>query len=593
MAPVPIAERVIEDRSSPIVDDVALSAEGIATNQTAPSVQASVPSVISSPQGEDVVIEKQESLDRIAPPPPVVTEEQPLVGEVPKGPEIPETPEPSQVTLTNPEDGREVNISNPAINRQIIQNFLGAGFTLTGSTGDVPSFLVPKEDGTTEVVDTTEFDRVKQEFEDAKEQLFNINIDQDPAFQQAVGNITALWDGRIQDVERANQSRQAAFRTSLIRRGGRFVDPRISEGIISEEERQGMERVARLETFKQSAILEARAAFEAKEWLEFATKVDLAEDAFQRELEALADLNEKAIEQNKVIAEQGKLLAQEDAIVDTYAAFIELGQTPDIGAMVNFLNSPQGGSRGVTIEQVGDAVDIIKSKEDSVKDTSNIIEYNFARKQGFEGTLTDFLTQKRLSPTFELDVALKRASLAAALKSLDAPPKTTQAQETVAVFANRIQQANPTFSKLEESIQGMNFASFEAQIRLAATFQSDNIQLYMQASRNFINAILRRESGAVIADSEFAEARQQYLPQPGDSSAVLKEKEQLRNIVEKKFITASGPAFQSISELLGEEVSIGASQVLRATAPDGSVIEWDSLEPEERQELEANGYTFD
>lgn len=45
-----------------------------------------------------------------------------------------------------------------------------------------------------------------------------------------------------------------------------------------------------------------------------------------------------------------------------------------------------------------------------------------------------------------------------------------------------------------------------------------------QAQRDFINAVLRRESGAVIADSEFDNARKQYFPQPGDSKAVIEQK---------------------------------------------------------------------
>jgi hypothetical protein len=49
-------------------------------------------------------------------------------------------------------------------------------------------------------------------------------------------------------------------------------------------------------------------------------------------------------------------------------------------------------------------------------------------------------------------------------------------------------------------------------------------QQALQAQRDFIYAILRRESGAVIADSEFANAALQYFPQPGDSPQVLRQK---------------------------------------------------------------------
>lgn len=58
--------------------------------------------------------------------------------------------------------------------------------------------------------------------------------------------------------------------------------------------------------------------------------------------------------------------------------------------------------------------------------------------------------------------------------------------------------------------------------------QSSEYQKYDQASRDFINAVLRRESGAAISQSEFDNANRQYLPRPGDSKEVLAEKQRNR-----------------------------------------------------------------
>lgn len=139
---------------------------------------------------------------------------------------------------------------------------------------------------------------------------------------------------------------------------------------------------------------------------------------------------------------------------------------------------------------------------------------------------------------------------AKALQKTEKP--ATAAQTIVATYASRIEQANPTIAKLEDTIQGMNWLSFKAQLELPAALQSAEIQQYQQAERNFINAVLRRESGAVISESEFKEARQQYIPQPGDTEEVLKEKELNRQIVFSSFKNAAGPAYQSIEELLGD-----------------------------------------
>lgn len=53
---------------------------------------------------------------------------------------------------------------------------------------------------------------------------------------------------------------------------------------------------------------------------------------------------------------------------------------------------------------------------------------------------------------------------------------------------------------------------------------SGDRQKYNQAKADFINAQLRRESGAAIAQSEFDNADKQYFPVPGDSATTIKQK---------------------------------------------------------------------
>ena len=53
-------------------------------------------------------------------------------------------------------------------------------------------------------------------------------------------------------------------------------------------------------------------------------------------------------------------------------------------------------------------------------------------------------------------------------------------------------------------------------------------QKYDQAKRDFINAILRQESGAAIGKDEFDNAELQYFPQPNDGLEVIEQKRQAR-----------------------------------------------------------------
>lgn len=80
----------------------------------------------------------------------------------------------------------------------------------------------------------------------------------------------------------------------------------------------------------------------------------------------------------------------------------------------------------------------------------------------------------------------------------------------------------------------------------ANLFLGDNTQKAEQAQRDFINAVLRQESGAAIADSEFSNAKKQYFPQPGDSKAVIAQKAQNRKLAIQGFLNNAGPASNGI-----------------------------------------------
>jgi hypothetical protein len=114
-------------------------------------------------------------------------------------------------------------------------------------------------------------------------------------------------------------------------------------------------------------------------------------------------------------------------------------------------------------------------------------------------------------------------------------------QRSSALYAARMEQANPLIAKFEQAgLSTKNRALFEATIPftdqrvvpqiLANKNVPKEFQQLVQAERNFLNAVLRRESGAVISASEFAEGAAQYFPRPGDSAEVLAQKAENRRV---------------------------------------------------------------
>jgi hypothetical protein len=123
-------------------------------------------------------------------------------------------------------------------------------------------------------------------------------------------------------------------------------------------------------------------------------------------------------------------------------------------------------------------------------------------------------------------------------------PIYNETQGKAAGFADRISAANEILDATQSA------GTDEVQRRLGQLplvgnyAMSSDRQKFEQAERDFINAILRRESGAVISEEEFANARQQYLPQPGDSEQVLAQKKASRDRALNSMQREGGPFYK-------------------------------------------------
>lgn len=69
---------------------------------------------------------------------------------------------------------------------------------------------------------------------------------------------------------------------------------------------------------------------------------------------------------------------------------------------------------------------------------------------------------------------------------------------------------------------------------------SQNYQMLDQAQRDFINAVLRKESGAAIGKDEFENASKQYFPSPGDTDEVMAQKKANRQLAIDGIARAGG-----------------------------------------------------
>jgi hypothetical protein len=87
-----------------------------------------------------------------------------------------------------------------------------------------------------------------------------------------------------------------------------------------------------------------------------------------------------------------------------------------------------------------------------------------------------------------------------------------------------------------------------------------------QARRNFVSAVLRKESGAAIGVDEYKNEERKYFPQAGDTDAVIRQKQKARELAIEALKAQAGPSgVRQINQITGQ------------TQGDGGVVDFNQL----------------
>jgi len=100
---------------------------------------------------------------------------------------------------------------------------------------------------------------------------------------------------------------------------------------------------------------------------------------------------------------------------------------------------------------------------------------------------------------------------------------------------------------------------------LPERLKSESRKIYEAAKGNWIEAVLRRNSGAVISEKDYADAEQQYFPQPGESKEAIAKKKARRDAELESMKTAIGKhADEYLQKAIGDASKApGQSQLPR------------------------------
>ena len=144
-------------------------------------------------------------------------------------------------------------------------------------------------------------------------------------------------------------------------------------------------------------------------------------------------------------------------------------------------------------------------------------------------------------------------------------PAATADQSKAAGYAARIQDAiNNTFVNTFKMFENGMYSgasgaySYWLDNKMPHALQPNALKQHKQAVDNFINATLRRESGATITPQEYETAGRQYIAKAGDDAKTIAQKKQNMNRVLSNFVQEAGSAWQQLKggDLLQEFESL-------------------------------------
>lgn len=132
----------------------------------------------------------------------------------------------------------------------------------------------------------------------------------------------------------------------------------------------------------------------------------------------------------------------------------------------------------------------------------------------------------------------------------------TEFQGKASLFASRMENSNKIMSELnangtktpsliKSTLEGVPLIG--GGLGVMANFGANPEQQKLeQSQRDFVNAVLRQESGAAISEGEFSSAKKQYFPAPGDSNEVVAQKADNRAAAIKGMVVQAGPGATQI-----------------------------------------------
>lgn len=180
-------------------------------------------------------------------------------------------------------------------------------------------------------------------------------------------------------------------------------------------------------------------------------------------------------------------------------------------------------SPGTTVFDPSTKQPVYSAPKENAK-PAGVQEYEYAKAQGFPGTYADWEASKKGGMSLQVDPTTGEVTFQ---QGGNIKPMT-EAQSKDTTFATRAAGALPLLDKFGDSLTSLS-QSAGGQVPMVGNYlKSPEYQQAEQAGKEFLQAILRKDTGAAITAGETAEYGSVYLPRPGDSPELLAQKKASR-----------------------------------------------------------------
>lgn len=390
-------------------------------------------------------------------------------------------------------------------------------------------------------------------YKQSMDQLMQGTIPLSSVEQAQLQSIQARFDQMAAAQKDANSRYERGVTQAGISSGRARYAPEIQMGLLKSAIDSGIAKVANIEDQAMGAMADYRKGVEDKNYKMINESYEKLTGFLEKKKDTIASIQKAVLDHEEKMAELNQK-AEQDQVMNTLK-FAEFDQKAKQAAFDQAMAS--------------DKFDW-SQKQDAVKNLMDSDKFSWAQKQDMIKNALDehkfsYQQQKDLRD-YQLDIKkLESADTPASYKEwklagqpgayadflkkkADAKPTTVDERKS-AGFATRVKSSMDTIGILQKQLfSGKGgVGSWFSEISktgggVPSSMKSPEAQRLAQAELDFVNAVLRPESGAAISTSEFTSAEKQYFPQPGEDQATLDQKARARRMKLDNLVLQAGPA---------------------------------------------------